>query len=264
MLRVAAAVRAGHGHVLGVRRFTGQVPVRSRIGNDATRVLFRLATGRRLVDTQTGLRGYRSDLLPSLLAVPGERFEYELNVLLRAARDGQPLTEVDIATIYLEDNASSHFRPVADSARVYAPLLTFLLSSAGAFVVDAVALLLLYGATGSLVASALGARLLSGCLNFTVNRRLVFGATGGQPVLAAATRYAALAATLLVVNVGLLAGLRELGAGLLLAKAVAEVLLVTGSFSVQSRHVFAPRRSRPEPAAVPAPRTADALDRARS
>ena len=43
--------------VLGVRRFLGTVPLRSRIGNTLTRWLFRLLLGVSLTDTQTGLRG---------------------------------------------------------------------------------------------------------------------------------------------------------------------------------------------------------------
>jgi glycosyltransferase involved in cell wall biosynthesis len=161
VLRVAAQVQAGGALVLGSRRFTGSVPARSRLGNSVTRVLFRLATGLRIQDTQTGLRGYSAALLPWLGSMPGYRFEYELNILLSAARRRQRIKEIDIATIYLEGNASSHFRPVVDSLRVYAPLLAFVLSSLGAFLVDVVALLVLHTLTGALLISVVGARAIS-------------------------------------------------------------------------------------------------------
>jgi glycosyltransferase involved in cell wall biosynthesis len=125
ILAVAERVRIGGRMVLGVREFTGDVPLRRRVGNTVTRMLFRAATGRAVRDTQTGLRGYPAGLLDWLGSVPGERFEYEMNVLLRAARDGQRIDEVVIATTYLADNASSHFGGLTDSARVYAPLLRF-------------------------------------------------------------------------------------------------------------------------------------------
>ena len=48
---VAARVRETGHMTLGVRRFTGPVPLRSRIGNDVTALLFRGATGWRLGDT---------------------------------------------------------------------------------------------------------------------------------------------------------------------------------------------------------------------
>jgi glycosyltransferase involved in cell wall biosynthesis len=115
--------------VLGVRGFDTDVPLRSRFGNGLTRLLFRVATGRDVRDTQTGLRGYPAGLLPWLLTVPGERFEYEMNVLLRTARDGHHVDQVDIATTYLADNASSHFGSLSDSVRVYRPLLRYAVTS---------------------------------------------------------------------------------------------------------------------------------------
>lgn len=44
--------------VLGVRAFTGKVPLRSRFGNSLTRILFKLQTGVAVSDTQTGLRAF--------------------------------------------------------------------------------------------------------------------------------------------------------------------------------------------------------------
>jgi hypothetical protein len=81
--------------------------------------VFRAVTGRSVRDTQTGLRGYPPELLPWLLGVPGERFEYELNVLLGAGKAGVSFREIRIATIYENRNKGTHFRTVRDSARVY-------------------------------------------------------------------------------------------------------------------------------------------------
>jgi glycosyltransferase involved in cell wall biosynthesis len=129
ILRLAEHARATGRMVLGVRGFDGSVPLRSRVGNTATRLLFRAATSRAVQDTQTGLRAYPGGLLDWLQSVPGERFEYEMNVLLHAVRAGYPIDEITIATTYLDDNASSHFGSLADSARVYWPLLRFAASS---------------------------------------------------------------------------------------------------------------------------------------
>lgn len=252
ILRVAAALdaqpAARPATVLGVRAFTGPVPARSALGNRVTARAFHLATGLRLRDTQTGLRGYPAALLPWLRSVRGERFEYEQNLLLRAAAEGLPVEEIEIATIYLEGNASSHFRPLADSARVLAPVLLFALSSLSASAIDAAALLALHAATGSLAASVLGARLLSGTANFAMNRGLVFCRRRGErgreavrraPAARAALRYATLAALLLGANYLLLAAFTRLGVGLLPAKVATEAALYLVSFQAQRRFVFA-------------------------
>ncbi|MFI7598080.1 glycosyltransferase family 2 protein [Actinoplanes sp. NPDC049681] len=128
VLRVAERTAASGHTVLGVRSFA-RMPLRSRVGNTATRVLFRAATGRPVDDTQTGLRGYPAGLLGWLRTVPGERFEYEMNVLLYASRCGHPMEQVTIATTYLDDNAASHFGAVTDATRIYWPLLRFAASS---------------------------------------------------------------------------------------------------------------------------------------
>ncbi|UDY24046.1 GtrA family protein [Nocardioides sp. Kera G14] len=246
ILRVADSTGDAPDHlVLGVRAFDTTVPVRSRLGNDATRLLFRLATGQRLRDTQTGLRGFPAPLLPWLVGIEGERYEYELTMLLRAARSGLELRTIPIETIYLDDNASSHFRPVADSMRIYLPLLGFLASSLLAFTVDVVALIAFSSVLDSLLAAVVAARVTSASLNFVVNRRMVFDRHRESRVSRSAWRYALLATGLLALNYLVLSGLQGLGAPLLLAKLGTEVALVVISYSVQSRVVFSAPRRRP-------------------
>lgn len=120
--RVAAAVRP-RTMVLGGRRFAGTVPARSRFGNTVTRYVFRVVSGSDVHDTQTGLRAYAHDLLPWLVSVPGDRFEYELNLLLAARGEGIEIVEIEIQTVYHPTEHTSHFRTFADSYRVYAPMV---------------------------------------------------------------------------------------------------------------------------------------------
>lgn len=46
--------------------------------------------------------------------IEGERYEYEINVLLEYAKRNRRICEVPITTIYLDDNKSSHFHAVRD------------------------------------------------------------------------------------------------------------------------------------------------------
>lgn len=221
--------------VLGARRFTGAVPVRSRVGNAVTRAVFRLVTGLPVSDTQTGLRGYPARMLSWLADVRGDRFEYEQRLLLRAARERLRLEEVEIATIYLDANASSHFRPIRDSLRVYGQLLSFAASSLLGFAVDAALLFSLAALTGSVVTAAVAARVASASVNYAVNRRFVFAARSSWRSL---PRYAGLAVVLLAANVVLLDGLAVVTGSLLVAKAVTEAALFGVSYLAQRRMVF--------------------------
>lgn len=252
--------------VLGGRRFTGTVPARSRLGNALSRFTFHLATGLPIGDTQTGLRGYPAAALPWLLSVPGERFAYELQILLDAATRGYVVEEVPIDTVYLDHNASSHFRPVVDSARVLLPLLLYGVSSFVSFLVDTIALLLLHVLTNSLFVSVVGARVISAGGNFVLNRRLVFrrGQGAGSralPVRNQLLRYAALAVAMLGANYLALKGLSALGVPLLGAKVLTEAVLYVVSFQVQRVFVFG-RGGRPARRPLTEGTTAAALSRA--
>ena len=217
---VATRVRETGHMTLGVRRFTGPVPLRSRIGNDVTALLFRGATGWRLGDTQTGLRGYPAGQLAWLQEVPGDRYEYELSALLRAHELGMAVEQVEITTVYEPGNTSSHFRPVQDSARIYAPLLRFMGASLASFGIDWLGVMVIFPMTGSLLAAVVGARLVSGTANFFMNRR-VFRAQRGT-VARTAVRYAVLAVSLLAASYLMLKALTAVGIPLGIAKVLGD------------------------------------------
>jgi len=130
VIAVAEALCAENGPegggrmVIGARRFTGRgVPFRSRLGNLWTVGEFRLLTGRRVSDTQSGLRGIPAGTLPALMGIPGERYEYEIAVLVAMAKAGR-IVEVPVSTVYAAGNATSHYRPLADTWRTQKSLFS--------------------------------------------------------------------------------------------------------------------------------------------
>lgn len=230
--------------VLGGRAFQGKVPLRSRVGNAITRFVFTLSTGLRVHDTQTGLRACGRELLPFLLSVEGERYEYEMNVLLDCSRQKVPLREVPIETVYIDDNASSHFDALRDSVRIYKEILKFSLSSLTAFAVDYLLFALLSPFAGEWLANIL-ARVVSAAVNFTINRRMVF--CSDKPLLRSALQYALLAAVILAGNTLLLTLLVE-KAGMpgLLAKLLVELVFFLLSWTVQRCLIFRRRAKTAE------------------
>ena len=233
---VATRVRTTGHMTLGVRRFTGRVPLRSRVGNTATALLFAGATGWRLRDTQTGLRGFPAGELAWLQTVPGDRYEYELSQLLEAHERGLVVEEVEIATVYEPGNTSSHFRPVQDSARIYAPLLRFIGASLASFVIDWVGVVVLMALSGNLLTSVVVARIISGTANFFLNRR-VFRAQAGT-VGRTAVRYLGLALVLLAASYLMLRVLTGLGLGVGTAKVVGDGTVYVISYLAQRHLVF--------------------------
>lgn len=164
--------------VLGVRMFGDGIPVRSRFGNDVTRLAMRIVVGERLTDTQTGLRAIPYALLPSLLTVPTNGYDFELDMLLTCRHKKVPIHQVPIRTIYLNENASSHFNPLRDSMRIYFVLLRFALTAMSTAIIDNVVFVLLFQWTGGLAVSQAGARLVAMTFNFVTVKRLVFRSRG--------------------------------------------------------------------------------------
>lgn len=114
--RVAEAVATHQGGlVLGVRSFGRKVPFRSRLGNNWTTLLFWLITGMSIQDTQTGLRGIPGDLLPRMLQLRGDRYEYETRMLVDTRLHAQKPLQLPIETVYIDGNKSSHYRPLRDT-----------------------------------------------------------------------------------------------------------------------------------------------------
>lgn len=240
--RVAAAL-AEHPDrlVLGVRD-TAQMPPRSRTGNRLTVRLFALLYGICLTDTQTGLRGIPLQNIAALLALRGERYEYEMNQLVRSRALFGGITELPIDTIYLADNASSHFRPLRDGMKIYAVLFThlpgFLVASLLSFALDYSLFSLFYlRLLHNVVLSTLCGRVLSGAFNFTVNKRFVFKSTAGRYSF---WRYLALAICILAVNCTAMFVLVNLLHGnALLCKVLVECTLYLVSFAVQNNFAHA-------------------------
>jgi glycosyltransferase involved in cell wall biosynthesis len=107
--------------LIGARAFAlGQVPLRSWVGNTATRLLTAALVGVRLPDTQSGYRLHSRRLLEGVLrrVAPG-RYETEMEILVYAVRAGFTVASRPVATLYEAGNASSHFHALRDSWLVY-------------------------------------------------------------------------------------------------------------------------------------------------
>ncbi|MGI6010878.1 MAG: glycosyltransferase [Ruminococcus sp.] len=188
--------------VLGSRTMDETVPWKSRIGNHITCRVFQWTTGIKVSDTQTGLRAFSTDLLDFMLEISGERYEYEMNVLVKAAKEKIPILEVPVHTIYHDGNNScSHFRKVRDSIRIYRQLLKFSVVSFSSFLLDYGMFVLLTAFMPKMprfiLAANIAARIVSGGYNYTVNCRFVFHEKKSAK---SALDYVALAAGILLLN----------------------------------------------------------------
>ena len=105
---------------IGVRDFSlDNVPFRSRFGNKMTSFIFKKLFGVYIRDTQTGLRAIPNKLIDAGINCDGDRYEYEINMLINMVKEDKNIKEEVINTVYIDNNKNSKFNPIKDSYLIY-------------------------------------------------------------------------------------------------------------------------------------------------
>jgi glycosyltransferase involved in cell wall biosynthesis len=249
IIKVRAAIDQSPGAlILGVRNFSERdVPIRSKMGNFSTSVIFKIRTGRTLRDTQTGLRGIPASLVGKLGEIPGTRFDYEITMLTQFSDQNVPFVYVPISTVYKSGGRKSNYRTFTDSVKVIKGILyrsqprgvfqfsKFGLSSFLSACID-VGLYYVFYQFMPILPALYIARLLSGVFNFTVNRNLVFESKESR--VRSAIKYIILFTIQLVLMANLTDFAVSLGMNEYIAKIVIDLILFTISFIIQRQLVF--------------------------
>lgn len=238
--------------ILGCRDFKkANVPFKSRYGNVITSNVMKLFVGLNISDTQTGLRGIPKRLMKRFLAVSGERFEYETNMLLCCKEEDIPIMEVPIATIYYENNKSTHFRPLQDSVKIYGLFLKFIMASLSSSLIDIVLFALGTAVLKDvmpgyyIIVSTVLARVISSVYNFAINRQTVFKSEAS--VRHTLFRYYMLAIVQMSLSAfGVWCVFELFGGSETLIKIVVDCLLFVISFQIQREWVFKRKLGKPQ------------------
>ena len=234
--------------IMGVRSFEGNhIPWKSKAGNKITIKVLSFLTGIRVSDTQTGLRGIPLKFMSELIEVPGERFEFETQMLIESV-DRYPIVEVPIETIYdSKENHQSHFNPFKDSIKIYRILIKqfikYLISSLSSSAVDIVLFALFcslfknsYPVWYASI-STVAARIISAIYNYLINYILVFKSK--EKVSKSALRYFILAIIQMLCSTVLVqAGVFTFKSMEVLIKIIVDVFLFFCSYYIQNRFVF--------------------------
>ncbi|MFL5578899.1 MAG: glycosyltransferase family 2 protein [Gemmatimonadaceae bacterium] len=116
--RLLAALE-GADVVVGARsRRAGDMPLRRRVTNALSSAAVSRFAGCEVADAQSGYRAIRAEVLRAVRPA-GDRYEYESQFLILAARHGFRIACVPVPTIY---GAPSHFDELRDAARVVAAI----------------------------------------------------------------------------------------------------------------------------------------------
>lgn len=223
--------------VLGSRRIE-DMPLRSKFGNQLTKNLFRILYGLKITDTQTGLRLIPLKNIEALTKLEGERYEFEMNMLVESNSIFSLVKEVPIKTIYIGENESSHFNPLRDGMKIYRVLFKkvgkFLGVSLSSALIDFCLFAIFFYTIGlKAVLSTIFARAVSSTYNYLANKKYVFNTTSKKYTF---HRYILLVISFMITNSGamyVLVDLMRLQA--VAVKIVIETILWMMSYSIQRK-----------------------------
>ena len=103
--------------LIGSRNMThDDVPKKSSFGNKFSNFWFWFETGNSLQDTQSGYRIYPLLLIPKKYFT--NKFEFEIEVIVRSAWKGIKVKNIPIQVLYDPTERVSHFRPFKDFTRI--------------------------------------------------------------------------------------------------------------------------------------------------
>lgn len=231
--------------ILGVRSlYSKDIPIKSKIGNYISSFLFFLITGKKCRDTQTGLRGIPKLYEEIFLKEDGDRYEFEMNFLINMAKRKINFKEVNINTIYFDNNKGTHYRAVKDSLKIFKGIIKYTFSSIFSFFIDILMFIILYkfifkSFNLGIFISTIISRMLSGMFNFTLNQKWVFNSNGKKTEI---IKYAILFFSQMLlsgIGVSLLVNLIKNST---LAKIIVDTSLFFISYFIQKNIIFSNKK----------------------
>ena len=114
---IEALEKDGDTLFIGCRNMEQEgIPKKSSFGNKFSNFWFWFETGNKLQDTQSGYRLYPLNRIPKKYFTT--KFEFEIEVIVRAAWKGLPVKNIPVKVLYDMNERVSHFRPFSDFTRI--------------------------------------------------------------------------------------------------------------------------------------------------
>lgn len=155
----------------GKRLRSKKTPLRSRFGNTVTRLVYNIAAKIDIYDTQTGLRAFSNKLTDYMLKIKGDRYEYEMNVLLYLSCNNIKVKEEKIETIYFDNNKKSHFKTFTDSYKVYSQIIKFSFISIISYLINFILYIIFNIFMNALISNVLST-LIGKIYNYVFNKNI--------------------------------------------------------------------------------------------
>lgn len=233
------AIRHPDSLILGARKFDTNQPLKSKVGNYVTSLIFQIFFKIFISDTQTGLRYYPRKIFFEMCSSDSNRYEFETEIILLAKVLEIELRCCEIDSVYFDNNAATKFKPVTDSMLIYLQMLKFSLSGIFCFGIDLAVFGTLIVSGLDPLTSSVFARCISGVANFLLNRS-IFDDRGNSKKrnISSVISYACLALTASSISGWASKVLLTLGVNPIASKISVDALLFFINFAVQKYWIF--------------------------
>ncbi len=218
--------------VLGVRNFfKNRIPFRSFFGNLMTAFLLFGLNKRMLLDTQTGLRAFRFDLIEEMMQVSETNYDWEFAVLSKFLAGNRKISTCKITTIYEPGNPSSHFSKITDSARIYFVFLKYFFSNMLAITVEYMLFYLLITFNSSIFLALSFSRISSLTIHFIAQKKFTFR-NNSKAKIHQVLAYLSLALFNYVISLTVLISVNSYFTSALFLKLIIDLILSVFTFTV--------------------------------
>ena len=234
--------------VLGVRNFhLKNIPFPNRFGNLLTSFIFKFLYGVKIEDTQTGLRGIPNRYLNLCLEVNGNRFEFEMNMLIKAVKNKINILQVPIETIYYS-KGESKFNKFKDPIIIYKVLFTeylkFIISSLSCSLIDVILfsmflqLFINVNSNIKIIMATFFSRIITDFFNFNINKTIVFNSN--ENIIIIAIKYYILSFSKMIISDLCLLLIHHLLINIneTYIKIVVDTFIYFLSYKIQKKYIF--------------------------
>lgn len=227
--------------ILGKRDLKhSDVPVYMRFFKAVTSGYFKIITGVKCEDPLTGLRGIPACLYSLFIETKGDRYDYEMNCLTRCADRKVPIYTVTVLPRYFP-NQPSNYNLFKDTYLIFITPLRFATASLGCSMIDILMFTLLTYLLPadmflSVAIATILSRLVSGGINFAINRKVIF--KDGGKASRQVRRYCILFFGIMLSSMTIVSLLSFIGIAVTLIKIAVDTLLWAVNYTLQRKWVF--------------------------
>lgn len=227
--------------VIGIRDYKAiKLSLKKRLAKYVSDFLFLLNTGKRCKDLQTHLRAIPKSLTETCLLTTDKDYEYDMNLMIKIMKKKTTLMSIPVTARYLGFGQSSCFYLLQFFFKTYFNIYKYSLSS---FISAAVDLSLFYlfniffgSGTNGILASTVLARIISGNINFILNKYWVFKSNNN--IIKEFPKYITLFCIQMMFSWGLVSLLSSLPLPILFIKILVDALLFIFRYLIQNKYIF--------------------------